>query len=151
MLARTAGFVCLLAFAAWGCTPPSGTASLQQVNDEMHRQVEPAQPAAKTLADVDRLGLKTPSGTILDESPTSSTVTELSYKRTYYVKLYVDGDVAKTTGFFMDSLKDPHFTGGADAAKIDGKTDKGFDVEVMLGPAADHKKTVALAWITQQK
>ncbi len=114
-------------------------------------QERPAIPAPKTVADAERLGIPIYPQSVFDEESEHSRLDEKSFGRTYFVKLYAPADVTTVVGYMMKNVKDGKLTGGAEIQQIRGKSKDGDDLDIRLGPAADHKRTMLMVWLTQTK
>jgi len=113
---------------------------------------KPALPAPKTTAEVEKLGIPVYKGSVIDDRADSVTVDEREVSRTYKVTLYSPADFATVGSFYQGAIKAANKTVlSDDQLRIDGKTPNGDEIEVMLGPASDHAKTLVLAWVKQNK
>ena len=74
-----------------------------------------------------------------------------SYARTYYVKMYAPADVPTVVGYLMKTVKDPRHQSGVEFEQIKARSKDGDDLDIRLGPASDHSKTLVMVWLTQSK
>jgi|GEM_PF-6437945 len=143
-----------LSFAA-GCTYSGhSTPTIDKKVLESKKGADPsavAMLAPKTTDDVLKLGIPVYPGSVLADGDESSTVEVKSDYRTYKVKMYAPNDSATVIASYLGAIKGGSVSGAADLQKVTGQTASGDDIEIMLGPAADHAKTLVMVWLTQKR
>lgn len=141
-----AAFVC-------GCNPQPGGYTSEPV------LVKPPEPVAqkdvapvpKTIDDVLNLGIPVYPGSTLADGADSASLSELSFTRTYKVKMYVPANYTTVIGHYAKSLKKSQIGGASETQKVEGKTEKGDTAEVWIGPAAGKDRTLVMAYLIQAK
>ena len=143
-----------LAFGVWGCEPDShATPTIDRgaIKTQSGAPDRPVAPVPKTADEVAALGIPVYPGSVIAEEADAATLTDQSFSRIYKVKMYAPAEYAIVLGTYTKGIKNSKLGGAQDFQKVKGETEKGDDIEVMLGPAADHKKTLVMAWLTQKK
>jgi hypothetical protein len=136
---------------------PTGNAPVgpQDINSSVQRAAtkqEPPPLAPRTNDEIEKVGIPVYLGSSLDDKPESVTIDETSFRRVIKVKMFAPADTATVGAYFMAALKSARKSViGDNQLRIDGKSKDGDDVEFLLGPAADPKHTVVLAWLTHKK
>ena len=145
----------ILCLALPGCesgthVTPRFDGGSEPAKEDKKSEVAP-KPVPKTTSDLQALGIPVFPGAVIADESNSSTLDEKVYSRTYKVKMYAPKDYATVLGAYMKAIKDVDRLGDSDFQKLKGKTEVGDEIEVMLGPAADHGKTLVMVWLTQEK
>ena len=138
--------------AVIGCDAPTSTPEIPK--DKKTIEVPKGKAAfalPKKITDVPAMGIPVFEGSVLPEEAGSVTVDEHTYFRTYKVKMYAPAEFATVTQYYMGALKDSRKGGIAEFLQVNGQSTLGDSVEVRLGPASDHKKTLVMVWLTQSK
>ena len=143
-------FVALPVLAGLNGCQDDNRASVAQANQYVHQKARPPLPIPKTPADAEKLGLPVYKGSVLSDNAADMTLEERKFSRVYALKLYAPAEVDAVAKFYQDSLRDAYRMGSPEQI-VKGRNPLGDEVEVMLGAASDHKKTVVLAWLTQPK
>lgn len=145
-------FLPLLIGALSGCDAPTSTPEIPKEK----KSVEVPKPKVafalpKKITDVPAMGIPVFEGSVLPEEADSVTVDEHTYFRTYKIKMYAPAEFTAVSQFYMTALKESRKGGMAEFLQVNGKSTMGDSIEVRLGPAADHKKTLVMVWMTQSK
>lgn len=136
-----------------GCDAPTATPNINGQGQTPHlpAKPKPAVPVPKSVADVEKLGVPVYPGAVLSEEADSATLDDRTFIRTYKVTMIAPAELPKVLQHYLQGVKDAKHGGIEDFQQVMGKTKDGDSLEVRLGPAADHKKTLIMAWVTQSK
>lgn len=154
---RNLGLVLLGAFAIFmvaGCDPEvQDPGALKPIPkpDQYAQAPKPAVPVPKTTDDVLKLGIPVHPGSVIADEADSTTLDEKKYSRTYKVKMYAPSGYTDVIPTYMKGIVGGSLSGGGDGHRVSGHTKSGDEIEIMLGPAADHNKTLVMVWLTQKK
>ncbi len=141
----------LVLLTVLGCEGPHEGPTLADARTIAQAKKRPVAPAPKTIDDVVKLGVPVYPGTVMAEGEGASSLTDGSFSRVYELKMFAPAKLDEVAANLIKALKNAANSGGTDYTRITAKTDMGDEIEFRLGPAADHSKTLVMAWVTQLK
>lgn len=136
-----------------GCAEVDGGAPslAEQAKQHGEARTEGAKPAPKSTQELEKMGVPIVKGTVIDEGPDSSTVTERAFRRTYYAKLYSPGNVDAVARFYGSGLGSSTVSGSKTGTLVRGKVKDGSDVEVRIGPSSEKDRSLVMVWLSEPK
>lgn len=112
---------------------------------------KPARPVPKSIADVEGLGVPVFPGSQLGDGEDHTRLDDRAYARVYFTKMYAPASVPEVLGFYMKGVEGAKRQGGVDSEQVTGKNKDGADLDIRIGPASDHTKSLVMVWMTETK